>query len=63
MTEIIYKDISYKIVGALFKVFNTLGHGYRESYYQRALEHEFKKLNLPFKTRGGIRYRRIIYKI
>ncbi len=48
MPEILYKELSYKIIGAIFKVFNTLGHGYREQYYQRALAHEFDKLGLVY---------------
>ncbi len=40
MTNIIplvHKDLSYEIVGALFQVFNELGYGYQEKYYETAL--------------------------
>ena len=43
MTE---NDISYKIRGAIFKVYNSLGPGLLESIYQSALEYELKKEGL-----------------
>ena len=39
-------EISYKIRGAIFKVFNGLGPGLLESAYEAALEHELKKEGL-----------------
>lgn len=36
-------DITYKIRGCIFKVYNTLGPGLLESVYEAALMHEFKK--------------------
>jgi len=35
--KIVYKDLSYKIVGLLFEVYNELGYGYKEKYYELAL--------------------------
>lgn len=49
MSNIIYKDESYAIVGALFDVYNNLGSGFSEIVYKDALEYEFRKLNIPFK--------------
>lgn len=45
---IIYKEESYKIIGAAFKVYNTLGHGFLEAVYQEALEIEFQKQGIPY---------------
>ena len=45
---IIYKEESYKIVGAAFNVYNKLGHGFLEAVYQEALELEFKKQGIPY---------------
>lgn len=45
---IIYKEESYKIVGAAFKVYNTLGPGFLEAVYQEALEIEFHKQGVPY---------------
>jgi GxxExxY protein len=45
---IIYKEESYKIVGAAFNVYNKLGHGFLEAVYQEALELEFQKQGIPY---------------
>jgi len=47
--DLIYRELSYKIVGILFEVYNDLGFGYQEKYYQRALVMAFKKHRLKFK--------------
>ena len=47
-TELIYPELSYKIIGLLYDVSNRLGSGYKEKYYQRALATEFKKAKLNF---------------
>lgn len=36
--KILYKELSYQIVGALFDAFKTLGSNYQEKYCQRAVE-------------------------
>ncbi|MFH1093685.1 MAG: GxxExxY protein [Candidatus Omnitrophota bacterium] len=41
--KIIYKELSYKIVGCFYKVYNTLGPGHKESVYQKAISIEFDK--------------------
>lgn len=41
--KIIYPEESYKIIGAAFRVFNNLGYGLREDYYQKALAKELEK--------------------
>ncbi len=48
--ELIYKDESYKIVGACFEVYKTMGCGFLESVYQECLEKEFTRLNIPYKS-------------
>lgn len=45
---ILYKEESYKILGAAFKVYNTLGSGFLEAVYQEALEIEFQRQSIPF---------------
>ena len=45
---IVYKDESYKIVGAALKVYNMLGPGFLEAVYQEALEIEFQRLGIPY---------------
>ena len=45
---IIYKEESYKVVGAAFKVYNALGQGFLEAVYQEALEIEFQRQGIPY---------------
>lgn len=47
-TKLIYPELSYKIVGTLFKVHNELGNKYQEKYYQRAIEVELKNQNIKY---------------
>ena len=46
--DLVYAEESYKINGAAFKVYNTLGPGFLEAVYQEALEIEFKKQGIPY---------------
>ena len=48
MTEILFKEESYKIIGACMEVHNKLGSGFLESVYSEALEIEFRKGNIPY---------------
>jgi hypothetical protein len=41
MTNIIYKDESYKLMGILFDIHNNLGKGFSEIVYKDAIEYEF----------------------
>lgn len=47
--KVVFPDLSYKIIGATFKVFNYLGWGFSEKHYQRALEKEFSDTNIDYK--------------
>src|SRR3989304_9648375 len=44
----LYEDLSYKIRGACFDVYNNLGGGHKESIYQKALAIELEKAGIPF---------------
>jgi GxxExxY protein len=46
--NIIYADLSGKVIGILLDVHNQLGHGHPEKTYQRALALAFKKEDLKF---------------
>jgi len=47
--KIIYKDLSYKIIGILFRVHSELGNRYQEKYYQRAVDIELKREKISYK--------------
>ena len=47
-TGIIYKNESYKIIGACMEVHKILGNGFLEAVYQEALAIEFSQMNIPF---------------
>ncbi len=48
MSNLIYKDESYQIIGKCFEVHNNLGAGFLEIVYKDALEYEFRKANIPY---------------
>ena len=48
MSDIIYKDESYAIQGAVFEVYREMGGGFLESVYQECLERELEDRNIPF---------------
>ncbi len=47
--EIVFKEESYKIIGACRKVHRTLGAVFLEAVYEEALEKEFQIQKIPFK--------------
>ena len=52
-------DITYKVRGAVFEVYNILGPGLLESAYEAALAFEFVKLGVEYKTQVPIN---VLYK-
>lgn len=46
--KILYKDLSYKIVGCIYEVYNKIGSGFKESVYHNALKIEFNDKNVEF---------------
>ena len=59
MSNLFYRDESYKIRGALFAVHNELGCGFLERVYQDALEVEFRLRNIPYEREKTIQ---VVYK-
>lgn len=47
-TDLKYKDITEKILGASFEVHKFLGNGFQEVIYQRALAYEMREAGLDF---------------
>lgn len=62
MTNLIYKDESYAIVGCLFEVHNNLGGGFSEIVYKDALEYEFKSKDIHYEREKmySVKYKDII---
>ncbi|KAA3612350.1 MAG: GxxExxY protein [Calditrichaeota bacterium] len=48
MSDLLYPEESYAIVGAYFTVYNKMGAGFTEQVYQECLEIEFEFLEIPF---------------
>ena len=47
-TELKFKDITEKIIGASFEVHKFLGNGFQEVIYQRALKIEMGMADIDF---------------
>ncbi|HEY2727901.1 MAG TPA: GxxExxY protein [Parafilimonas sp.] len=55
MSELKYKDITEKIIGAAMKVHAALGNGFQEVIYQRALAIEMRYANLSFEREHNMK--------
>jgi GxxExxY protein len=52
--DVVYPDLSYRIMEAVFEVHNRLGPGFSEDIYQRALIAELEVREIPFDTQKSI---------
>lgn len=52
--NLLYEELTYKVRGAIFTVYNELGFGHKENIYQKALIKEFKTLDIPFKQEASL---------
>jgi len=57
--DLIYPELSYKLVGLAYNVFNELGHGHLEKIYQKAYAKELKETGIEFKEQAPFQ---VIYK-
>lgn len=48
MAKLIHKELSYRVIGAVFEVFNELGYGYQEKSYQKAISLELEKRGISY---------------
>ena len=54
-TDYLYSNITEKIIGAVYKVYNTLGFGFLEKVYENALVIELKKEGLDVRQQIPIK--------
>jgi len=52
--DLLYPELSYKTVGAIFEIWKKFGSAFKESIYQKALEEEFKFRNIDFASQKQI---------
>jgi GxxExxY protein len=57
MSKVIYPELSYRVMAAVFEVHNTLGPGFAESIYERALAHELASQGIPFERQKTVSVR------
>jgi GxxExxY protein len=50
-----HAELTEKIIGAFYKVYNTLGYGFRERVYQKSLAFELRRQGLQVEERPEIR--------
>ena len=55
MTDVVYKELSYQIMAAVFEVYNTLGFGFLEKVYERALLKELCLRGIPVEAQKEIK--------
>ena len=55
MTELLYKDEVYAIIGAAMEVHSELGPGFLEAVYHEALEIELADRGVPFESKKQLR--------
>ena len=47
--DLVHPDLSYKIIGAAFEVYNQIGGGHKESVYQKGMNVILSKIPLNFR--------------
>jgi GxxExxY protein len=57
--DLIYKKECYDIIGIIFEVFNAVGYGYKESFYQKAIANSFSEKKIDFKeqVKARVKYK------
>lgn len=48
--RLIFEDLTYKIRGCIFNVYNSLGFGHKENVYQKALELELQNNGISYES-------------
>ncbi len=53
--KFIYGELSYQLMGILFKVHRQLGNSYQEKYYQRAVALALSEAHIPYQQEAMIK--------
>ena len=53
--KILFKEQSYRIIGACFEVYKEKGNGFLEAVYQECLARELAEQEIPFKEKPRLR--------
>ena len=48
MADLLYKELTYAVIGAAMEVHKVLGSGFLEAVYQKSLARELSLRNLPY---------------
>jgi len=51
MAEILYRELSFQVIGAAMEVHRQLGAGFLEAVYHNALAHELTLRGIPFESK------------
>ncbi len=63
MTELLYEELSYKLIGSAKEVYKELGRGFLESVYEDAFCYELDKLNIAYQRQKelDVHYKKVIF--
>jgi len=50
-----HEELSGKIIGVFYRVYNCLGYGFLEKVYENALKIEFEKIGLSFENQVPVK--------
>ena len=53
--KLLHEDLTYKLIGIFFKIHKTLGCGFPEKIYQKAITIELEKENIKYQTEKQIK--------
>jgi len=54
-TDLLFPELSYKLIGCAYNVYNELGAGHQEKYYQRAFAEALKIEKLKYQDQATLR--------